>query len=576
MARLDHWSVGNYSHPGHWLQGGQTCPLGRLGVVAGDLLVYYASAVRCWPCIFFVGGRGVEYQPNLKNITGAGGMVVGVEHGSIAARLGLRPGDVVVAIDDRAMRDLIDYRFAVAEERITLHVQRGEEHLRFAIDKDIDADLGLQFSEPLWDRLRTCNNKCPFCFLTQMPRGFRKTLYLKDDDYRLSFLYGNFVTLTNLKEDDWRRIDEQRLSPMYVSVHATDRALRAVLLGKADVPDVIEDIKRLGSMGIEVHTQFVVCPGLNDGEALRASVEALAALHPVVQTIAAVPVGLTKYRFTGKAPQSIKAAIQVHETPDWIDTNWERQPLWRENGVLEPASPASRPGPDLGFCARSGANITTDIPLRTFRPAEAAAAIALLEPYQQRFRDELGYGLVYPSDEFYLVAGQPLPPAEVYDGYDQIENGVGMVRKFQDDWERARLKLPGRSRQPQRIVVATGTLAAPVLQPMIDRINRILGVAAVLAPVRNDFFGETVTVAGLLTGGDVVEQLRPLMPADLLILPRVMFDFAGERTIDEWSLERIGAALGAPVVLGREPAELVRAVRNLARRTAEAPDLVAA
>jgi NifB/MoaA-like Fe-S oxidoreductase len=500
----------------------------------------------------------MEYQPNLKNITGAGGMVTKVQAGSVAERAGICAGDYVVAVDDKPMRDVIDYRFAIAEERIVLHIQRGEQHLTFPIRKDIDADLGLEFSEPLWDRLRTCNNKCPFCFLTQMPKGFRKTLYLKDDDYRLSFLYGNFVTLTNLKEDDWRRIDEQRLSPMYVSVHATDRYLRAVLLGKSDVPDVIADIKRLGDMGIDVHTQFVVCPGLNDGEVLRESVLALAELHPVVQTIAAVPVGLTKYRFTGKAPQSIKAAIQVHETADWIDTNWERQPLWNEQI-------GSGGAPDLGFCARSGAAITTDIPLRTFRPDEAAAVIALLEPYQQRFREELGYGLVYPSDEFYLLAGQPLPHARVYDGYDQIENGVGMVRKFQDDWEQARSKLPSRAAAPRRVVVATGTLAEPVLRPMVERINRIPNVEAVLKPVLNDFFGPTVTVAGLLTAADVVAQLKPLMPADLVVLPRVMFDWAGERTIDDWSLARIEAELGARVVLGREPSELVKAVRSVVR-----------
>jgi NifB/MoaA-like Fe-S oxidoreductase len=515
----------------------------------------------------------MEYQPNLKNITGTGGVVSRVEPASTAEVLGLRAGDVVVAIGGRPMRDVIDYRFAVAEERVELQVLRGDEQLGFTVDKDPDDDLGLEFTEPLWDRLRTCNNKCPFCFLTQMPKGFRKTLYLKDDDYRLSFLYGNFVTLTNLKEDDWRRIDEQRLTPMYVSVHATDRYLRSVLLGKPDVPDVMADIRRLGDMGIEVHTQFVVCPGLNDGEVLRESIEALAALHPVVQTIAAVPVGLTKYRFTGKAPQSIKAAIQVHEKPEWIDTNWERQPLWDEGRLLA-SSPVA--GPDLGFCARSGANISVDIPLRTFRSDEAAAVIALLDPYQRRFRDELGYGLVYPSDEFYLVAGRPLPPAHVYDAYDQIENGVGMVRKFQDDWEQVRHRLPSRSRMPRRVVIATATLAAPVLRPIVERINRIPGVEAVLQPVVNDFFGETVTVAGLLTGADVVAGLQPLMPADLVVLPRVMFDYTGERTIDEWGPERISAALGVPVVLGRHPQELVRAIRTLVRQPAGTPALVAA
>ncbi len=516
----------------------------------------------------------MEYQPNLDNIKGSGGVVTRVIAGTVAADLGMQVGDVVVAINELVLRDVIDYRFAAAEPQLELHVMRGDEHLCFAVAKDVDADLGLEFSEPLWDRLRTCNNKCPFCFLTQMPKGFRKTLYLKDDDYRLSFLYGNFVTLTNLKDDDWRRIDEQRLTPMYVSVHATDRALRAILLGKADVPDVLADIRRLGEMGIEVHTQFVVCPGLNDGAVLRESIEALAALHPVVQTIAAVPVGLTKFRFTGKAPQSIRAAIQVHETADWIDTNWERQPLWSDPATL-PALTTPPAASELGFCARSADNITTDIPLRTFGRAEAAAVIALLEPYQQRFRKELGYGLVYPSDEFYLLAEQPLPPAHMYDAYDQIENGVGMVRKFQDDWERIRHKLPLRVRGPRRVVVATGTLAAPVLGPLVERINRIPGIEATLVPVVNEFFGETVTVAGLLMGADVVAQLRPHTPADLVVLPRVMFDHSGTRTLDEYSPARIADELGATVLLGRDPDDLVRAIKSLTRSSATALPLAA-
>lgn len=510
----------------------------------------------------------MEYQPNLKNITGSGGAVVNVELGSTAEALGLRVGDAVVAINGKHMRDVIDYRFAMAEERIEMLVRRGDQQLSFEIEKDADDDLGLEFAEPLWDRLRTCNNKCPFCFLTQMPKGFRKTLYLKDDDYRLSFLYGNFVTLTNLKEEDWQRIDEQRLTPMYVSVHATDPYMRSVLLGKSDAGDVIADIKRLGEMGIDVHTQFVVCPGLNDGEVLRESIEALAALHPVVQSIAAVPVGLTKYRYNGKAPQSIKAAIQVHETPEWINTNWERQPLWEEQlggHAMGRTIPLAHAKPDLGFCARSGDNVFAEIPLRTFRPDEAARVIDMLEPYQRRFRDELGYGLVYPSDEFYLLAKREVPPVEMYEGSDQIENGVGMVREFLDEWHYARHKLPPRTRQPKRIIVVTGALAEPVLRPVVERIGHISGVQAELKVIRNDFFGEMVTVAGLLTAGDVAAQVAPLGAADLVILPRVMFDFKGERTIDDWSPERIANELGSPVGMARHPMELVQLVRTLAK-----------
>jgi NifB/MoaA-like Fe-S oxidoreductase len=522
----------------------------------------------------------MEYQPNLKNITGSGGMVVNVERGSTAAKLGLRVGDAVVAVNGKPMRDVIDYRFAMAEERVEVLVRRGDDQCTFRVDKDADDDLGLEFGEPLWDRLRTCNNKCPFCFLTQMPKGFRKTLYLKDDDYRLSFLYGNFVTLTNLKEEDWQRIDEQRLTPMYVSVHATDPYMRGVLLGKPDVGDVLQDIKRLGDMGIEVHTQFVVCPGLNDGAVLQESIEALAALHPVVQSIAAVPVGLTKYRYNGKAPQSIKAAIQVHETADWIDTNWERQPLWAEQiGGGHAAGrtiPIMEAKPDLGFCARSGDNVFAEIPLRTFRSDEAARVIDLLAPYQQRFMDTLGYGLVYPSDEFYLLAKREVPPAHMYDGCDQVENGVGMVREFLDAWHIARHKLPPRARQPRRIVVVTGTLAEPVLQPVVERINHIPGMQAALHAVRNEFFGEQVTVAGLLTAGDVVDQIAPLGPADLIVLPRVMFDYAGERTIDDKSPDWIAEQLAVPVALARHPQELVQLVRALVKQVDAAPVLAAA
>src|SRR6266496_4251450 len=377
----------------------------------------------------------MEYQPDLKNITGAGGTIAEIGRGSIADDLGLLPGDVVLAVGDRRLRDVIDYRFATADERIELLVRRDDQETIYEIEKDPDEDLGIGFVEPLFDRLRTCNNKCPFCFLTQMPKGMRKSLYLKDDDYRLGFLYGNFVTLTNLTEDDWRRIEMQHLSPMYVSIHATDRALRAVMLGKPDVPDVLDQIRRFGELGIDVHTQIVALPGINDGAALHESIQQLAALHPIVQTIAVVPVGLTKYRFEGKRPQTIRAAIHVHETSDWIDTNWERQPLWDEatkderrktkddaSFVLRPSSFVAE---DLGHCARQ--IVATDVPMRCYRPDEAARVIDMVEPYQQDFRSKLGVGLVYASDEFYLLSGRAMPPADAYDGMPQYSNGIGMT-----------------------------------------------------------------------------------------------------------------------------------------------------
>jgi NifB/MoaA-like Fe-S oxidoreductase len=506
----------------------------------------------------------LEYQPDLKNITGAGGTIANIMPGSIAEELGLAPGDVVCAAGERPLRDVIDYRFAMAEAHVELLVRRGDEETIYEIEKDPDDDLGIEFVEPLFDRLRTCNNKCPFCFLTQMPKGLRRSLYLKDDDYRLGFLYGNFVTLTNLTEDDWQRIEEQHLSPMYVSIHATDRALRAVLLGKPEVPDVLEQIRRFGAMGVSVHTQIVALPELNDGAALHQSIADLAALYPVVQTIAVVPVGLTKYRFDGKRPQSIRAAIQIHETPEWIDTNWERQPLWNENVQTFQRSNVQTLSPtvaeELGHCARQ--IVSADVPMRCYRPDEAGRIIDLLLPYQERFRRELGVGLVYPSDEFYLLAGRELPPAADYDGMPQYSNGIGMTRDFLDEWAKVQRRLPTRMPRPAELALVCGTLIAPVLRRVVERLNRIEGLRVRLLPVANQFFGETVTVSGLLMGQDVVPALAA-SGVQRALLPRVMFDHTGTRTLDEYSIERIAAESGVAVAIAGEPDELVRYVKVL-------------
>ncbi|WP_129670769.1 DUF512 domain-containing protein [Candidatus Chloroploca sp. Khr17] len=504
----------------------------------------------------------MEYQPDLKQITGEGGVIASVAPGGLGATLGLKPGDTLVAIGQQRLRDVIDYRFAIAEESVTLRVRTvgGDEQL-YQLAKDPDDDLGIEFTEPLFDRLRTCNNKCPFCFLTQMPKGFRKTLYLKDDDYRLSFLYNNFVTFTNLTEEDWQRIGEQRLSPMNISVHATDPFWRGLMLGKRDVPDVREQIRRLGAMGIDVHAQIVACPGANDGDVLRQSIEDLLALQPMVQSIAVVPVGLTKYRFDGKRPSTIKAAIQVHETPDWINTNWEAQPLWEEQKPPQDQPVQPLHNPEMGFCSRLGA--ATDIPLRCYTGEEAAAVIDLIEPIGARCRTETGFTLVYPSDEFYLLAERTVPPAEQYDDMPQYSNGVGMVRDFLDLWARARRKLPARLAQPTSLALVCGTLAAPLLEQVAQRLRKIEGLTIHVLPITNHFFGETVTVSGLLTAQDLIPVLRA-SGCTRALLPRVMFNYSGERTIDDYTLHQITEASGVPVALAGDPDELVRYVRALA------------
>jgi NifB/MoaA-like Fe-S oxidoreductase len=497
----------------------------------------------------------VEYQPDVKNITGAGGIVASVLPDSIAEDLGIRPGDTVVAVGDLQLRDVIDYRYAISDELIEMHVRNAEGDVIFEIEKDPDEDLGIEFTEPLFDRLRTCNNKCPFCFLTQMPKGMRKTLYLKDDDYRLSFLYNNFVTMTNLSEEDWQRIEQQHLSPLHMSVHATDRAMRAIMLGKSEVPDVHDQIRRLARAGITVHTQIVACPGVNDGAVLRQSIEELAAHYPTVQSIAVVPVGLTKFRFDGKRPSSIRAAIQVHETPEWINSNWERQPLWQDQA--RPAS-GQESGQDMGFCSRLGVN-TADVPLRCYTGAEAATVIDLVEPYSRQFYAQLERNLVYASDEFYLLAERTLPHAAYYDGFPQYSNGVGMVRDFLDSWARARRRLPRKLTEPLRVGLVCGTLIAPTMQVVVERLNRIEGLELRLLPQVNHFFGEMVTVSGLLMGQDIVPTLRD-SGCDVAVLPRVMFDHQGQRTLDEYSPQRIAEEAGLPIAMANDPEELIEVI----------------
>jgi NifB/MoaA-like Fe-S oxidoreductase len=298
----------------------------------------------------------------------------------------------------------------------------------------------------------------------------------------------------------------------------------------------------------------------------------------VVLTIAVVPVGLTKYRFEGKRPQSIRAAIHIHETPEWIDENWERQPLWdeaiqlttdhrpptTEEGRLA-AVPSSILYPlssELGHCSRQ--IVSTDVPMRCYRPDEAAQVIDLLAPYQERFRRELGVGLVYPSDEFYLLCGRELPPAAAYDGMPQYSNGVGMTRDFQDGWAKAQRRLPARLPRPTELALVCGTLITPVLQQVVDRLNRIGNLHARLLPVVNQFFGATVTVSGLLMGQDVVRELAA-SGVRRALLPRVMFDHTGTRTLDEYALERIAAETGVSVAVAGEPEEILRYVRALAR-----------
>lgn len=428
------------------------------------------------------------------------GRIIGVEPNSVAGRLGLAPGDCLLAVNGIPVRDVIDVQFYSSDEEVELTFARGDHIHTVRGTRTYGEELGLEFETLLFDGIRVCSNRCEFCFVAQMPKGLRKSLYVRDDDYRLSFLTGSFVTLTNLTEADWERIELQGLSPLYVSVHATDPEARARLLGKANIPDIREQLRRLADLGVEVHTQVVLVPGVNDGQTLEQTVADLAALYPSVASVSLVPVGLTRF---------------------------QRAPIRRYTG------------------------------------AEARALLAQARPWRDAFKRELGVNFVYPSDEFYLLAGASVPRASEYDGFPQVENGVGLVRIFLDDWAGVRRKLAkSGAALPSPMTWVTGTLFAPVLRGGAEWLRRERALNVDVVPVPNRFFGETVTVAGLLTAEDVVAALQARELTGLVVLPRAMLDHAGRLTLDDRSPEWLEQTLGARVVFADGVRDLVELARS--------------
>jgi putative radical SAM enzyme (TIGR03279 family) len=406
------------------------------------------------------------------------GLIAAVAPGSLAQRAGLQPGDELLAMNGHELRDVIDVRFYSAEERLALRARRDGRGFTVEAGRRYDEPLGLDFVHPTFDGLRRCNNRCEFCFVVQMAPGLRRPLYVKDDDYRYSFLFGNYVTLTNLDEADWDRIGEQGLSPLYVSVHATDADLRRQILRSPAAPDVMAQLRRLAELGIEVHTQIVLVPGLNDGPRLDRSVADLAGLYPAVRSVSVVPVGLTRYH-------------------------------------------------------RGGCRVHTD--------AEARVVFEQVSGWQRRLRERLGVNFVYLSDEWYLRLGETVPEFEQYDGLDLTENGVGLVSRF----EIADSKLQSAICNLESPTLVTGALFAPVLRQVTARLAHVEVV-----PVVNRFFGETVTVAGLLTGQDVVAQLRERELGDAVVLPPAMFGGPEGQSLDGMWPQEVAETLGREVKVG--------------------------
>src|SRR5262245_27506364 len=417
-----------------------------------------------------------------------------------AAGPGLVPGDRIVAINGHPVRDAIDFHVAGGETRLRLRLVRvGRERAALLVRRG--ADWGLELTPPAPSEISTCANKCVFCFIHQLPRGMRKSLYVKDDDFRLSFLHGNYITLTDLDEDELARIETQRLSPLYVSVHATDPELRHRLLGEPRVKrELMPVMARLARAGIRMHAQIVLCPDWNDGPHLDRSVHELAQLHPAVASTAVVPVGLTRHR--------------------------ERLPR-----------------------------------LRAATDDEARGLVRSIETWQRDFLTSLGTRFVWAADELYLQGSAPLPPAAAYEGFPIAEDGIGLVRRFTDGWGRAVRRPGAQVARPRAVTVVTGEMFAPRLGALLDDL-RVEHLRVRVAPIANDWFGRGIGVAGLLTGQDIEAQLAGRDLGDAVLVPAVAIRDGAGVFLDDLAPSDLTAALGVPVIpVEPTPRALLHALR---------------
>jgi putative radical SAM enzyme (TIGR03279 family) len=412
---------------------------------------------------------------------------------SIAAETGFEAGDAIVAINGTCPRDLIDYQFLCADEFLELEVldATGKTHY-LEIEKDYDQDLGLEFETVLFDGLIQCNNHCPFCFIDQQPPGKRSSLYLKDDDYRLSFLYGSYLTLTNLPPREWQRIEQMRLSPLYVSVHATEPEVRMRLLKNPRAGQIIQQLQWFQARRLQVHAQVVVCPGINDGQHLEKTLEDLASFYtgevPAVASVAVVPVGLTRFR-----PQ-----------PDEL------------------------------------------IPVTQQKAREVISQVQLLG---RRFRQKFGSRVVWLADEWFLIAGEELPTASEYEEYPQIDNGVGSIRLFIQQFTKAAAKLlPPKISPAKKLTWVVGNAVEKAFQPILKQLNAVEGLEVNMQALSSDYWGQSISVTGLLTGHDLLLNLQGQDLGTGILLPNVMLKHGEMVFLDDVSIEEVARQLNTKIV----------------------------
>jgi len=425
-----------------------------------------------------------------------GAEIIAVDAGSLAEELGLTAGDSIININQKNFTDLISFQWEWAAEEVFLEIKkRNGTNEVFEIEKDYDEPLGVHFKEAIFDKIRSCANKCIFCFVEQMPPRMRSSLYIKDDDYRLSFIQGNYITMSNLNKDDLFRIKREHLSPLYVSVHTTDPELRRKMMKNPRAGEVMQIMEELSCEGIEFHTQVVACPGVNDGKYLEKTYQDLSKLEGIL-SLAVVPVGLTVYR---------------HNLPK----------------------------------------------IRLYEKEEAYRLVEWVEKIQKIELAKRGSRFIWASDEFYFLADSTIPLAEIYEDFSQLENGVGMVRYFWDQWQD--VQLPFSIEPAREIIFVTGKLGEKVLKPVIGKLNSIQGLKVRSLALINTFFGPSVTVAGLLTGSCLLQGLKDLKKGSIVFIPEYMVQSGNGKFLDDLTPNDVAQTLGIQVVVVPVDAEKVLA-----------------
>lgn len=413
--------------------------------------------------------------------------VYNVEKNSHAHKAGILPSDILVSINGNEINDVLDYRFYLTDDKLDIVLQRNEKSYTVKIKKDEYDDIGLEFETYLMDSKKSCKNKCVFCFIDQLPSGMRETLYFKDDDARLSFLMGNYITLTGLKEQDVDRIIKMHMSPVNISVHTTNPELRCKMMNNRFAGQSLDYLKKFAENNITMNCQIVLCKGLNDGDELINTMHDLASLYPAVQSVSIVPAGLTKYR---------------------------------ENLY----------------------------PLEPFTPQETMKVIKKVENFALLCKKEYGSSIFFCGDEMYLKAGLEIPSAEYYEDFSQIENGVGMIASMLEEFEWAFDDLEEEPVLPREVSVATGNAAYPFIKGLTERLeSRFDGLKVHVYNIDNDFFGKNITVAGLLTATDLLSQLKTKPLGTTLFLTRNMLESEGKQFLDSITLETLSKELNIEI-----------------------------